>query len=74
MRDMVAKSRQVKGKKNGRSKLTIKEVKEIRRLYRVKKISYSELRRRLGIHYINVRWIVRSEYWKYPLAEYESGY
>lgn len=67
--DMVAKSRQANGERNGRSKLTTKDVEELRRIHKVKKLSYRKLGRLFGISCTTARGIVKGDYWKLPLAE-----
>lgn len=67
--DKVKKGRQLIGEENGNSKLTAKEVEEIRELYRVKKIPYRKLGGLFGVSESTVMGIVKGEYWKLPLAE-----
>lgn len=65
-RDMVEKGRQARGEKNGRAKLTEKEVEEIRRGY----VRYSRthgqsaLARKYGVNPTAIGFIIRGEHWK----------
>ena len=68
-RDMFEKSRHAHGERNGNSKLTIKDVEELRRIHKVKKLSYRKLGKRFGISSTTARGIAKGKYWKLPLAE-----
>jgi DNA-binding MarR family transcriptional regulator len=69
MKDKVRKGRQARGEKNGRSKLTVKEVRTIRKLNKDGGYSYSQLAERFRVSIGYVGCIVREEYRKLPLAE-----
>jgi DNA-binding MarR family transcriptional regulator len=69
MKDKVRKGRQARGEKNGRSKLTVKEVRTIRKLNKDGGFSYRQLAERFRLSPSYVGCIVREEYWKLPLAE-----
>jgi hypothetical protein len=69
VRDMVKKGRQARGEKNGRSKLTVRQVIKIRELYKTGDYSYQELTELFPVCSVSIRSIVKEEYWKLPLAE-----
>ena len=68
IRDMVQKGRQAKGEKNGRSKLSGKQVLEIRTLYNSGKFSQNALAKVYSESRSNISSITRGKYWKLPLA------
>lgn len=69
IKDKVQKGRQSKGEKHGNSKLTVKEVRTIRKLHKDGDYSYRQLAERFQISPSYVGSIVREEYWNLPLAE-----
>jgi hypothetical protein len=66
MRDRDEKGRGVFafGEINGASKLTAKDVQEIRRRYAAGGITYAELGQEYGVTGINIGYIVRGQSWK----------
>ena len=69
VRDMVQKGRQAKGEKNGKSKLTIRQVISIRELYETGHYSYKNLSELFPVCEHVIRGIIKNDYWKLPLAE-----
>lgn len=69
VRDKVQKGRQAKGEKNGRSKLTYKQIDAIRYMHKTGRYSSGQIAELFGVCPSNVRNIVRGDYWKLPLAE-----
>lgn len=55
----------VRGGANGQSKLTRRDVKEIRRLYATGKYTQQELAEIFGVTQVNIGFIVRRETWKH---------
>lgn len=62
--EKVSRGRQPKGESNGRSKLTEKEVKEIRRLRKSGEI-LRNIASLFNIHISNVSFITRKDHWKF---------
>jgi hypothetical protein len=60
--DMIRKGRRFTG--NGNAKLTLDQVREIRRLYGTGQYSQRQLGRQFGVTYPNIGSIVRGESWK----------
>jgi hypothetical protein len=65
--DQKAKGRTCVGSKNGYSKLTEQQVKEIRELYRrgVRGFGQEALGKRFGVHRVNIKKIVERKIWKH---------
>ena len=68
-KDMVEKGRQAKGEKNGRAKLTYKQVECIRKLYADGDHSYKYLAHYFGVSRWAIGSIIKEEFWKLPLVE-----
>lgn len=67
-RDAVVRGRNAKGELNGNSKLTAKQVREIRRLRKVDKKKITELARLYRMHPRSISNIVNNRYWNLPLG------
>ena len=69
MKDMVTRDRQARGERNGRSKLTIEEVENIRRIYGMGNHTQQQVAYQFGVSISSIRKILSEEYWKLPIAE-----
>ena len=65
-RDRAAKGRSgdIRGEKNGRAKLTVVQVQEIRELHQKQKISKVTLGKMFGVSDAQIGYIVRNEEWR----------
>ncbi len=69
MKDMVERDRQARGERNGRSRLTNEDVKNIRRNYGTGNHTQKQVADQFGVSISSIRKILSEEYWKLPLAE-----
>lgn len=67
-RDAMIRGRNAKGQKNGRAKLTVEQVLEIRNIYSNQDIKIPELAKLYTMHPNSIRNIVRERYWDLPQA------
>lgn len=67
MQDMITKGRRVQpnvhGEKNPSSKLTQKQVNQIRKLYTTKKYTYMQLAEKFNVSYVTIHHIVTHKTW-----------
>jgi len=68
-RDSIRKGRNARGERNGRSKLTEKQVIEIRDLYKTGKYSQSKIALMYSVSPRSISGITREDYWKLPLVQ-----
>lgn len=66
--DAIAKGRNAKGERNGNSKLTELQVREIRAKHKLGEYTVSQLAKLYKVSESNMRSIVAEEHWKLPLA------
>jgi len=62
--DMVHKKRQAQGEKNGRSKLTVSTVLDIKKAIRLGQKTMMQLAKEYGVHYNTVRYAAKGKNWK----------
>lgn len=65
--DAIAKGRHAHGETNGRSKLTAKDVLEIRQIYETTGISMAKLARLYGVSNRQLRDIINGIYWRHVM-------
>ncbi|MBX3048618.1 MAG: HNH endonuclease [Anaerolineales bacterium] len=68
-RDAVLRGRTAKGERNGRAKLSMEQVAEIRRLRNEESLKISELAQAYKMHPKSISNIVKERYWKLPEAQ-----
>lgn len=73
MRDLNTWGNPAIGERNGQSKLSEKDVLEIRRIYKDKQVSYEDIARLFGISWGHVGYIVRGDKWKHLPVETPEG-
>jgi hypothetical protein len=69
--DKKKRGRSPRGEKNGKHKLTSRQVMEIHQLYSSGGYSQTELGRRFGVHQTQIGFIVRGEQWTEEYAEFQ---
>ena len=67
-RDMLQKGRNAKGERNGRSKLTLEDVKRMRELHLDGNYPIKQLEEIFSVSRSSIRKIIKEDYWKLPLA------
>ena len=70
--DMVKKGRHAYGERNGTSKLTDEQVRNIRSLYASGEFTQAELASRFSVHNVLISSIVRGERWKHVVEASEQ--
>lgn len=67
-RDMKGRNRPVYGERHSKSKLTERQVEEIKHLFFVDRVSYKRLGARFGVDWSSIRDIIKGKNWKHMKA------